>query len=152
MKASNNGKPDPGGRDPDSPAQIADIAIRKAGRRTWCLGIAAMLLWACVAVGSVLTVYGVYVYIWPGLFQVAHHGPKATDQDWALAARLMRFVGSLMIPMAYVWGALVILAAAATMLYVRSHHNASLVQIRAELQDISHELRRLADEGRTQAD
>jgi hypothetical protein len=64
----------------------------------------------------------------------------------------MRFVGSLMIPMAYVWGALVILAAAATMLYVRSHHNASLARIRAELQDISHELRRLADKDRTQVD
>jgi heme exporter protein D len=152
MKASNNGKPDPGGRDPDSPSQIADIAIRKAGRRTWCLGIAAMLLWACVAIGSVLTVYGLFVYIWPGLFQVAYHGPKATDQDWALAARLMGIIGWLAIPMAYVWGALVILAAAATMLYVRSHHNASLMQIRAELQDISHELRRLADKDRTQAD
>jgi len=137
---------------PYSPAQITATARRRGGRRTGCLGIAALLLWVSVAIGAIVIVYGMFVFIWPSLTHVASLGPKATDRDWALVEIALRVAPELGMPLMCVWGGLVVMAAIVTMLYVRSSHNASLVRIRAELQDLSNELRRLAQEGCAHAD
>jgi len=132
---------------PGSPAQIAAAVRQRSRRRAGCIGIAALLLWTGVAVGAIVIVYGVFVFIWPSLTHVASLGPKATDRDWALVETALRVVPQFGIPLVYVWGGLVVMAAIATMLYVRSSHNASLVQIREELRDLSVELQQLAHKG-----
>jgi len=135
------------GSGPCSPVQIAVTARRKGRYRTGCLGIVALLLWASVATGAIVMASGIFVFIWPSLTHVASLGAKATERDWAHVETALRVASEFGMPLMYVWGGLVIMAAIVTMLYVRSSHNASLVRIRAELQDISNELRRLAQEG-----
>ena len=123
---------------------ISERALRRDRRWQMVLASVAGLLWAVVAAGALAAVLVVQTYIRPTLLRAWQEADK-TGQVTAESVKRTIQVTAAITNAAYWLGiamaAAIVLAAVATLLYVRVSHQASLRKIRSELADISAQLR-----------
>lgn len=128
-------------------ADVAASVIRRMNVRSTILAWISMILWLLVAGGVVAYTWFFVTYVNPILLALAHYGSHDLSKHEEQVRRFFRVlptIADITVISAYAWAGLVVLAAACTLLYVRTSRKATLRQIHAGLAEISEQLKVLS--------
>ncbi len=129
--------------------------IRRSQFRAKVLGWITAVLWGCVAFGVVLYVYAFFVFLYPKIIESWLIMSEASLNSTAIAANeavamkdiFTRITPQFIMAGTIVWGGLLGLSAASTILFVTVSRRATVYQFNEAVREISEQLRQFTQQG-----